>query len=146
MNSRALIVFGLGVLLLIGIAVFLSFQPGDPPVVVTVTCRPNDLPPITNVVPDPYDRQITQVSRWQLIINQPQNNTIAIERKPGPDRPWPYVEDRYASTTGLLEIQPEQFVTGLPDGQYWYQVAFECRAQDGTVTPGLIDPRMNIRR
>jgi hypothetical protein len=121
-------------------------QPPDAPVVVTVTCFQNGRAPQTQVVPDPYDRRITQVSRWRLNINQPQNNRIAIVRKSGEDRPWPYTEERYESTTGLLEIPPGQFSAELPDGEYWYAVEFECRQQDGTVTPGLIDPRMNIRR
>lgn len=111
----------------------------DPPVVVTVVCDPNGTA-TAHVNMDPYPRTLSQVSRWRLNINQPNQNSIAIATKNDPERPWPYTQDSYASTNGLLEIPPAEF-TGQT-GTFWYNVVYSCDGQ----TQLVLDPRMEIGR
>lgn len=143
MNARVLV----PLLIAIGIAVVVLLRfwgppqtPPDPPAVVTIVCMPNGESPTANVAPDPYERRITQHSRWILNISRPNDNAIAIE--PKPDRPWPFKGSSYGSDqNGQVDIPPDEFIDDLEEGTYYYQVAYTC---DGD--PYVLDPRMEIHR
>lgn len=133
------------VAIVLAVVVLLRFlgpprMPPDPPAVITVVCMPNGEDPRVNVAPDPYERRITQNSRWVLNTNRPNDNTIAIEPKPG--QPWPFEGTSYGSDqNGQVDVPPDEFVDDLEEGTYYYQVAYTCDGQ-----PYVLDPRMELHR
>ena len=103
------------------------------PVVVTATCPNNENAPL-NFTVNPWTAVLNQGqdTRWNLNINNSNNNRIVVNRK----TTWPYPQAQYAGdgTTQATNMSANG------SGTYSYDIRIFCGAEEV-----VIDPRMRVR-
>jgi len=104
------------------------------PVVITATCPPSEQGPL-NVTVNPWTVVLGQgeSTRWQLNINNSDDNRIVVDAKPGSD--WPYPARQVSGEGSALADD----MTAGAQGSYSYNITIFC-GEDAVV----IDPKMRV--